>query len=260
MEALFALKIAITMAVVVGLSLIAEHGSARLSGILAGFPHGVAIVLFFLGAGEGVDFATRAATYTLAGLAANVTFALAYWLGLRRLKSRDMPLAPLIGLAGFFLVAALFSRLPLNAPAAAALAAAAIAAAGWVMRRETDVRIGKTVRTGWREVLIRALAAAATVVLITGMARAIGPHWSGLLAGFPIVTFPFLLIIHAGYGKAPLLTILKAYPTGLGSLVVYALTVRYAFPALGLGLGTLCGFAAAATWLAAFQGLRTIRW
>ena len=254
-ETLLFAKILVTMTVVTGLSLIAEYASPRLSGILAGYPHGVAIVLFFIGMEQGADFAARAAVYTLAGLAANVAFAWAYWRGLKLFRAHDMPAAPLMALAVFFAFAALFSGLSLGAPGAAALAAAFIALAGWLMRREEDVRIARDVPIGWREIALRAMAAAAIVVAITTAARLIGPHWAGLLAGFPIVTFPFLLIIHAGYGKTPVLTILKAYPTGLGSLVVYALTAAYAFPAIGVAWGTLAGFSAATAWLLAFQAI-----
>jgi hypothetical protein len=168
----------------------------------------------------------------------------------------DMPLAPLAALVVFFVLSALFSRLPLNVWTAAALACAAIVLVGLQVRHEKDVTISRRVRIGWREILARAFGAAAIVVAITGAARLIGPEWSGLLAGFPVVTFPFLVIIHAGYGKAPLRTILKAYPTGLGSLAVFALVVSFAYAALGMIAGTLAGFAAAALWLLAFRHVR----
>ncbi len=253
MDAFLAAKIVITVAVVSGLSLIAEYGSARLSGLLAGFPHGVAIVLLFIGLEQGVDFAAMAATHTLAGLAANAAFAWGYWKALHILPQGGWPLAPLLALGMFFLCAAAFSRLPLDVFAAAALAFAAIAVTGWQTRREAEVRIGRRLRLGLHEVALRAAVAAATVVAITSAARAIGPAWAGLLAGFPVVTFPFLLIIHAGHGAAPLLTILRAYPSGLASLAVFALTVSFAFPALGLGWGTAAGFAAAAAWLGLYR-------
>jgi len=256
METLLLAKLLVTVAVVVALSLVAEYASPRLSGLLAGFPHGVAIVLFFIGVEQGVDFAAAAAVYTLAGLAANAGFAWGYWKALYMIRRMDMPLAPLAALAVFFALSAIFSRLTLNVWTAAALALAMITLVGWQVRHEKDVTISRKVRIGWREILARALGAAAIVVAITAAARLIGPEWSGLLAGFPVVTFPFLVIIHAEYGKGPLRTILKAYPTGLGSLAVFALVVSFGYAALGMVWGTLAGFAAATLWLLCFQCVR----
>ncbi len=257
METLLLAKLLVTVAVVVALSLVAEYASPRLSGLLAGFPHGVAIVLFFIGVEQGTDFAASAAIYTLAGLAANAGFAWGYWKALQLIRRMDMPLVPLVALAKFFILSAVFSQLPLNAWTAATLAFAMIALVGWQVRHEKDVTISRKVRIGWREILARAFGAAAIVVAITAAAHLIGPEWSGLLAGFPVVTFPFLVIIHAEYGKAPLHTILKAYPTGLGSLAIFALVVSWGYAALGMAWGTLAGFAAAAAWLLAFQTIRS---
>ncbi len=256
METLLLAKLLVTVTVVVALSLVAEYASPRLSGLLAGFPHGVAIVLFFIGMEQGADFAAAAAVYTLAGLAANAGFAWGYWKALHLIRRMDMPLAPLAALAVFFMLSAIFSHLPLDVWTAAALAFAVIALVGWQVRHEEDVTISRKVRIGWREVLARAFGAAAIVMTITALAHVIGPEWSGLLAGFPIVTFPFLIIIHAEHGRAPLHTILKAYPAGLGSLVVFALVVSFAYTALGMAGGTLAGLLAAAAWLIIFQHVR----
>ena len=73
------LKIAVTLMVVIGLSWVAEHVSPKLAGILAGYPHGIAIVLYFIGVEQGVDFAARAAIYAIGGLAANVVLSYVYF-------------------------------------------------------------------------------------------------------------------------------------------------------------------------------------
>ena len=42
-------KIALSIGMVVGLSLIAERSGPRVAGILAGYPLGIALALFFIG-------------------------------------------------------------------------------------------------------------------------------------------------------------------------------------------------------------------
>ena len=49
---------------------------------------------------------------------------------------------------------------------------------------------------------------------------------------------------------------IKHYPAGLGSLLSYTLCVSLAYPVLGLGLGTLAGFAAATLWLLGWTRLQ----
>ena len=255
-EGLLLAKIAITMTAVISLSLIAEYASPRVSGMLAGFPHGVAIVLFFIGLEQGVDFAARSAVYTLAGLGANAAFGLAYWKGLRFFGRHDKWLVPPLSFLAFLAPGAVFTQLPLTVVTGAVLALSMIGLLAWAARRERNVKIVRETHVSWREVAIRAAAAAAIVVAITGAARMIGPGWAGLFSGFPIVTFPFLTIMHATHGKAPAFTILKAYPIGLISLVIYTLTVSFAFSAFGLGWGTAAGVAAAGAWIVLFQTLR----
>jgi hypothetical protein len=86
--------------------------------------------------------------------------------------------------------------------------------------------------------------------MVTEAAGAIGPDWAGLLSGFPIVTFPLLIIIHLRHGREAVSTLVKNYPYGLVSLVIYTATVSYAYPVIGLNLGTLVGFFIAIIYLA----------
>ncbi len=256
MDGLLLAKIAITVTVVISLSLIAEYASPRVSGMLAGFPHGVAIVLFFIGLEQGRDFAAHAAVYTLAGLGANAAFALAYWKGLRRTGRHHRWLVPPLSFLAFLGPAALFAQFSLNVFSGALLALSVIGLLAAATRRERNVKIVRETHVSWRETAVRAAAAAAIVVAITGAARLIGPDWAGLFSGFPIVTFPFLIIMHATHGREPAFTILKAYPVGLTSLVIYAVTVSFAFSAIGMAWGTAAGVAAAMAWIALFETAR----
>ena len=67
--------------------------------------------------------------------------------------------------------------------------------------------------------------------------------------------FPFLVILHLTHGPTPVATAIKHYPAGLGSLLLYALVVSFAYPSLGIALGTALGFAAATCWLGGIRWL-----
>jgi hypothetical protein len=72
---------------------------------------------------------------------------------------------------------------------------------------------------------------------------------AGVLAAFPISMFPFLVLMHRTYGAGKAHTIIKHYPTGLGSLMVYATSIAWCYPTLGLLWGTLLSFVFATIYL-----------
>lgn len=242
-------KIAVTMAAVVGLSLIAEHISARLAGILAGYPHGIAIVLYFIGLEQGVEFAAAASVYAIGGLGANVLLAYVYHRLARAPGLINVLVAMAGSLAAFGVFAAILNQLGIDHLLAGLITMGMIGLVALLVRGQSNVKISPAAGISHLDVLMRALLATAIVLLITGAAKAIGPDWSGLLAGFPVVTFPLLLIIHFHHGKAPIATMVKNYPFGLVSLLVFTVTVSFAYPALGMNRGTAAGFAAATLYL-----------
>ncbi len=257
---LLLVKLAVTMVAVVGLTLVAERISARAAGILAGFPHGIAIVLYFIGVEQGAEFAARAAGFATAGLAGNVVLAWIY----ARLAMRlgrgigAVAGAALGGVAAFLAVAGglkLISPGPLLAPL---ITLAAIVLVWLLVRREFGQEAARPpVRVS--ELLVRAAIAGAIVVLITGLAGLLGSTWAGLLAGFPVVTFPVLVIMHWRHGPAPVAGIVRHYPFGIMALLIYTLVASRSFSALGMGWGTLVALAAAAGWLALASSLKARR-
>ena len=76
-------------------------------------------------------------------------------------------------------------------------------------------------------------------MLVTGLAEVLGPNWSGLLAGFPFTLFPLMLIVHWSYSPVEVHAIIRAFPTGMGSLIIYMLAVSATYPLLGIGMGTI---------------------
>lgn len=245
-------KIAITVLVVLGLAYIAERISAKVAGVLAGYPLGIAIVLVFLGLEQGVAFAAQAAQYAILGLLANLVLALCYWrLAQASRKLSNLLLAAMGGVAGFLLLAYVLQAVPeglmITVPVTLGglLLGAVLMLKVPAMEQQTPAGISKA------DTLFRALVAAGTVVLITGLAELIGPVWAGLLSGFPVVAFPLFLILHFHYGKSVLTNSIRVYPLGLISLLVYTTSVSLAYPQWGLFWGTLVGFALATIYILA---------
>ncbi|GAA3928593.1 hypothetical protein [Litoribacillus peritrichatus] len=266
-EVLFISKILVSILVVVGLSAIAERVSPKVAGILSGYPLGTAISLFFIGIENGVDFATHASVFTLSGLTASLTLVFGYYHASRVTAHLSLPVSVFISVLAsvsvFLSIGFGLSKLPLGLISGFVLCAVAIVVFTLLFRPIQNTLVTAKVRfTRW-VLLVRSLAAAGMVLLITGVAEWAGSSLAGILAAFPITLFPFLVIMHLTYGAAQAHTVIKNYPLGIGALITYVISVSFAYPALGIGLGTLVSFGFATLYLMVFyfinQRLRDVK-
>jgi hypothetical protein len=157
--------------------------------------------------------------------------------------------APLFAVPVFLGISFFLSRISANLIGGVLLTLASIVLCRWHFRHIEDAVIRNRIRLSAAAILIRAVAAAGVVVLITGAAQLVGEAWTGVLAAFPIVLFPFLVIIHWTYGWPQAQTVIKNYPLGMGSLVAYSVAVAVAYPRLGVMIGTFFAFMVASIYI-----------
>lgn len=256
-------KLAVSIGVVLGLSMLAERAGPRVAGVLAGYPLGTAILLYFIGVEQGIDFASKSAVYAFPGLIATLSFLYAYFQASRRFTS--LPILPQILLCSFCAFAAflgvswLFQLTEMSLTQAAIILLAAMFVALALFRNIENESILNRVRLTKGVVLLRAGLAALIVLIISGLAAWIGPRWAGLLSGFPVTLYPIMLILHFTYGAGPVHTLIRNFPRGMGALWVYILTVTLGYPALGLDLGTLVAFFAATVYLVSYSSFVWMR-
>ncbi|HOI95331.1 MAG TPA: hypothetical protein PK250_11560 [Syntrophobacter fumaroxidans] len=252
------IKVGAVTVITVVLSILAEVVSPRFAGILTGFPLGAAITLFFMGVEIDPGFAAGSALHTAAGVAATLAFGYCYYrasMPAARLKRRflHVVLACLAGLAGYFAMAAILSTLTLSLLMALVVPALSIVVFTWLVRNIEDVRIEKRVRMSPKLLVVRSLFAAGTIVLIISTARVVGPTWAGLFSAFPNIMLPLMVIIQLTYSPEYVYVIVKHVPQGLGSVVIYAITVNLCYPLYGVYAGTALAYGAATLYLAATQ-------
>jgi uncharacterized membrane protein (GlpM family) len=246
-------KITVSVLFVVGLSLITEHVSPKVAGILSGYPLGAAIALFFIGVENGKDFAAQGSVYTLGGLSASLVFVYFYY-RVSAMISRQQVLISALASTGAFLVAAkILSQFDLNLVKGFAITTGFVMFFLFQFRKIPNVLVRNKVRFTPFVLIARALAAASLILLVTGLAKTVGPNWSGILSAFPITLFPLLVLIHFTYGKEQVHTIIKNFPLGLGALMVYVVSVHFLYPPLGVGVGTVLSFVAATLYLVGFS-------
>lgn len=242
---------------VLGLSTIAERAGPTLAGTLAGVPLGVAIVFFFVGLEQGPYFVTEAAPYTLGGFAATLCFNLAFWFVSSRVRTNRFVISAAAAFGAFLAAGFALTLVTLNVWSATFLVAVLALLSIVAMRSHYATTIDRRLRMTWVVVSMRAGIAVAVVVSITGLARAIGPQWAGVLAGFPITLFPLLIVLHISYSAEDANTVLKAFPYGLPALVIFVLCSWAVFERLGVPLGFVVSLIASLLWLTAFFVLKT---
>ena len=248
-------KILVSVTFVVGLSLVAEHVSPRVAGILSGYPLGAAISLFFIGYENGREFAAQGALYTLGGLSASLVFVYFYYRVSARVRRYELLASAVAAIAAFLVAGKVLSQLDLGLGKALLITVTAIFVFSFQFRHIENTMIGKKVRFTPSVLGIRAITAALIILLVTGIAKWVGPNWAGVLAAFPVTLFPLLVLVHVAYGREQVHTIIKNFPYGLGSLIIYVTTVRFSYPVIGVGLGTATSFAAATLYLIGFSAV-----
>jgi hypothetical protein len=226
-------------ALVVGLSFVAERASTRIAGILSGAPQNTLLVYLFVGRDMGIPFVTESVPYGIAAFTATIGFALAYYAASLHFTRCAALWSALIAVTVFVALAALLSTVPFTLVAASALTISVTAAAAWLFRRIEPVRIERPVRYTARLIAARGALAAALIVVVITLAEILGPRWTGLLTGFPSIVLPTLLIIHVTYGRASTHALLRHFPLGLLSIIVYMISVPVTFPLLDIYGGTL---------------------
>ena len=223
------IKMIVGVCMVVGLSVLAEVVSPKMAGVLSGYPLGAAITLFFIGFEVSPHFAAQSSVYTLIGLIATQTFAYSYYTAARFSQNSSKTLNLLFscigGLLGYFIASVFLQKMDVHLPSALLLSSLAVLLFIQLFKRVENVPIGKKVKTGIHTLLLRAFVAACIIVVITSSAKAVGPRWAGLFSAFPTTLLPFVLIVHFTYTTEHASTILKNVPKGIGSLIVYTVTV-----------------------------------
>ena len=238
-------KILITVLLILLLAWIAEKASPRIAGILSGYPVGTALVLFFYGVQSGPEFAVAAVPYNLLGHISALVFVYFYFLGARNSTIFSTILGSLSAIGGYMLTAWVTSHLTPDLIWSTAASFTSLAFFSFLFRKIPNTSIDRPIQYTPAMVLFRLILSTTIVLVITGFAQTVGVRWAGLFSAFPLVVYPLLLLIHLNYGAQRAHTVLKNFPRGLWTVLVYSITISFAYEHFGVFLGTAIGYCAA---------------
>lgn len=250
LEPIFFIKFIVAIAVVLVMTFLAERISPRFAGIISGTPTGTAITLFFYGLEISPEFASNSAIFNLAGLLAMLTFFYLYYISSKIIGRENILVSSIFAIIGYSIVILILQNIKFDQITAAFVAIVSIPLFMYLFRKIPDVKVEQRVKLSTKILFIRALAAASIILTITTIAKFVGPTWAGLFSAFPTTVFPMIIIVQHAYGIKPVNTIIKNFPIGLPSLILYSLTVYAAYPVLGIFFGTMLAYLAAILCLA----------
>lgn len=224
---------------VIAVSLAGRRWGMAVAGLLGGLPVVAGPILLVETLLHGRDFGADAAAGTLLGLAALTAFVVVYG----RVATTAAPIPSLLcGWSAFLVGAAVLS--PLQPPPALSLLLVA-ACFGLGLRLLPPALPAPAIAPPpWWDIPARALAALGLVLALTQVSGALGPHLSGLLAPFPIVTGVLAVFTQAHGGPAPVAVLLRNFLLGFYGFAAFCFVLTLALP--GLAIGAAFGLATAA--------------
>jgi hypothetical protein len=232
------LKIVFTPLLICAASLAGRRWGEAVGGWLVGLPLTSGPVAFFLALDYGTEFARHAAEGSLAGVAAQAGFCIAYAWAAKRLR---WPLALAIGTIAFALVAGLSrwatpgSLLPLDA-------IILLLCLRVIPRAEVPATIKPLPR--W-DIPARMIVATALVLVLTAAAPVLGARMSGLLATFPVFATVLTVFAHHAQGKAAAWQVLWGLLLGLFAFAGFFAVIEISITHVGIALAFTCAIVCA---------------
>ena len=242
------LKLLVVPGLVAAVTLAVRRWGPAVGGWLAGLPIVAGPVLVFYALEQGDAFAARAAHATLAGLIATVAFAVTYAMTSRRLPWYG---CMVIGWCGFAITVVLLSFVEPGVIVSLVLLVAAAVSGRRVLVPDERV-MAKPGRGEMRaDLVIRLVATAVLVLVLTGLAARLGPAWSGLLNAFPVLTTIIAVFSHAQRGAAAATVFLRGYLHAIPGFGLFSTVMTMTLGSFGLGRALAAALAVQLAWHAA---------
>ncbi len=236
---LLTVKLLLAPALVGGAWAVGRRWGPRVGGLAAALPIVAGPILFFYAIEQGRDFAASAARGTLVGLIPLTAFCVtdaALARALLRLPRRlAAPLSLGSGWAVFLAVAALLRPVRVPAWACTGVGVAALLAGLALVPEVPDDGQAPLHHHPALELLLRMAAAALLVTLLTGLAAALGPTWSGLLTPFPVASSVVVIGAHLAEGPDSVPETLRGFLLGLFGFVAFLTVLAWGLEPLGTG-------------------------
>ena len=235
--------------IVMGLAFVAERIGTRIAGLLAGAPLSAVLIFFFVGRDMGIAYIIDSVPHGIASFSGTLVFVLVYYWTSSRLARFPALGGAMAAIAAYLSIASVLATIPFTLASGTALTVFVIALSHWLLRKIDFAAMVRPISYTAHLLLLRGGVAAALIITVITLAEILGPRWTGLLVGFPTTLLPTLLIIHFTHGTAATHAMIRNFPIGMGSIILYILSVPHSFTLWGVYGGTAASLAVAFTYL-----------
>ncbi|WP_111628974.1 hypothetical protein [Larkinella arboricola] len=204
------LKITLMPSVMALITLAIRKWGNKIGGLIGSMPWIAGPILLFFIMEQGKEFGIRSIQGVMTGILALIAFCFSYSVFSR--KWSWLP-ALLVAYAAYTGTALLFYYLQLNLYLSYALVMGAILVALRFFPKPGTEPF--QVRRLPFDIPIRMVITTLFVLVITGLARVLGPNWSGILTPFPIQTSILAIFSHSLQGSNAAITALRGLVMGL---------------------------------------------
>lgn len=241
--ALLATKLLLAPLCVVAVSLAGRRWGVAVAGILGGLPVVAGPILLVLTLLHGRSFGADASAGTLLGLVALATFVVVYG----RIAPGMQPAVTVIAGWGAFLVGVTLLSLIHPQPLVSMTLACIAFAVGFGLLPAPLQPLAMQGALPWWDLPARATAALTLVVALTAASGALGPHLSGLLAPFPIITSVLAVFTHAHGGADQVRVLLRNFLVGFYGFATFCFALAVTLRSLDVATAFSVALVAALT-------------
>jgi hypothetical protein len=227
---LLAAKLLLSPLCVVAVSLAGRRWGVAAAGVLGGLPVVAGPILLVETLLHGREFGADAASGTLLGLAALTAFVVLYG----RVAMWAGPIPSLLCGWTAFLFGVAILRLVQPPPIVSLALVGACFALGLRVLPSAPHPPPPMATPPWWDLAARALAALGLVLVLTAASGPLGPHLSGLLAPFPIITSVLAVFTHLHGGIAQVRILLRNFLLGFYGFAAFCFGLAISLPRLGI--------------------------
>jgi hypothetical protein len=214
------------MPMVIGfITLVSRKWGNKVGGVIGSMPWVAGPILVFFIVEQGRDFGIQAVPGILTGIVSLVSFCYTYAFLSKRWQWR---VTVLLSYLSFILTALLLDFLhpPLLLIYGIAIGSIILALRYFPVPNETE-KVSHLARRLKYDIPFRMLVATLFVLFITGIAKLLGPAWSGILTPFPIITSILAMFTHYLQGSKAAIIVLRGIMIGLVGFTTFLFLQAY---------------------------------
>jgi hypothetical protein len=224
------LKLLVAPGLVGAVTLAVRRWGPGIGGWLSGMPVVAGPVLVFLALEQGTEFGAQAAHATLTGLIGTVAFTVVYARTSVRLRWHACLLVGWVAFGATTFV--LYLVEPPLVVSLLGLFAASLIGRRLLPEGEAPAR---PVAGPRGDLALRLVATATLVLVLTGVADRLGPHVSGLLNAFPVLSTIVTAFTHAQHGSGPTIAFVSGFVRGIIGFGSFSFVMALTLVRFGLG-------------------------